>query len=493
MSIIVFNNVSFTYPQSAKKALDGVSFSAIKGEFLAIMGGTDSGKTAFCKLINGVIPLLSGGKLSGSVTIDGICTDKSSVPQLALKVGMVMDDPDTQIFTSSVREEVAFGPENLLLPRDEIEARIEYALAAVGLKGFEDRKPGTLSGGEKQRLVIAAALAMRGNILVLDEPLCRLDPGGALEVMSVLKDIQKKHNITIIMVSHDSALMAQYADRVCILKNGKIAALDTTDKILSDAQLLSDNEIQPVKKINDNFSSFDDSRGSLPVNSIINISNLKFIYDSGSVIINNINLTVYENDFIAIIGDNGCGKTTLLKCITGLLKSCAGDIFINGRNAEELSVSDISIDIGYVMQNPDTQLFTDSVFKETAFALKNMRLSKSEIKLRVDEALRMVDLRDADAFPHTLSRTDRTKTVIACVIAMGCKTIILDEVDAGNDYSGNVKIMNLLRSLWEKGFTVIFVTHNMHLAGEYAHRLIKLDRNGIVYDRRRIEGNEKDN
>jgi len=505
MSVIDFNNVTYIYPRSNKKALDGVSFSACEGEFIAVMGGTGSGKTTFCRLINGVIPLLCGGKLSGTVTIDGICAEKSSVPQLALKVGMVMDDPDAQLFTSSALEEAAFGPENLLLPPEEIMQRVEFALGAVGLKGFEERNPGSLSGGEKQRLVIAAALAMKSIILVLDEPLCRLDPKGAVEVMFVLKDIQKKHGITIVMASHDSELMAKYADRVCILKNGKIAALDTVEIIFSNAELLENNGIQSVNGTQEEFTAnlIDITLGSVANgrpdieqqvregscglrlnNPIIKISNLSYSYGSSNVI-KDINLLIDEGEFIALIGDNGCGKTTLLKCITGLLRPCKGEIFIKGKNVNELSVSDISKDAGFVMQNPDTQLFTDSVFKEVSFALNNMKLSKTEIKKRVLEALDIAGLQDLDAFPHAQNRADRTKTVIACILAMGCKIIILDEIDVGNDYTDNLKIMNLLRSLHEKGFTIIFVTHNMFLAREYARRLIKLDRNGIVYDERR--------
>ncbi|WP_461257010.1 energy-coupling factor ABC transporter ATP-binding protein [Treponema sp. R80B11-R83G3] len=217
---------------------------------------------------------------------------------------------------------------------------------------------------------------------------------------------------------------------------------------------------------------------------MIDVKSLCFSYSNGSGI-KNINLSIAENDFIAIMGDNGCGKTTLLKCITGLLRPSGGDIFIRGKNTKELSVSDISKEAGFVMQNPDTQLFTDSVYKEAAFALKNMRLSKTEIKRRVETALKTVGLNDADAFPPALSRQDRTKTLIACVLAMNSKIIIFDEVDVGNDYSGSLKIMNIARDLHSRGFTIIFVTHNMILAGEYAHRLIKMEKGGIVFDGRR--------
>jgi energy-coupling factor transport system ATP-binding protein len=480
MCLIRLDNVSFKYPHAGNYAIEGINLSVSEGEFLAVMGENGAGKTTFCKLLNGIIPHLCGGRLSGTVTVDGADTVKSSVPQLALKVGMTLDDPDAQLFTSSVRYEAAFGPQNILLQPEEIEKRVSFALRAVGLAGFEDRAPSTLSGGEKQRLAIAAVLAMKGKVLVLDEPLCRLDVQGAREVMSVLSELRKNEKITIIMAMHESAKAAEFADRVCIFKNGKIAALDTAKNIFSDRELLENNGIQPVTGT---FKNFVPHKTECD-NPVIDIKNLSFSYSNGSGL-KNINLAIAENDFIAIMGDNGCGKTTLLKCITGLLRPCEGDIFINGKNTKELSVSDISKEAGFVMQNPDTQLFTDSVYKEVAFALKNMRLSKTEIKRRVETALETVGLNDADAFPPALNRQDRTKTLIACVLAMDCKIIIFDEVDVGNDYCGSLKIMNIARELHSKGFTIIFITHNMVLASEYALRLIKMEKDRIVFDGRR--------
>jgi len=488
MDVIKFEDVCYSYPRAEKFALDGINLSVGECEFLAVMGENGAGKTTFCKLINGIIPHLSGGRLSGKVTVDGCDTYKSSVPELALKVGMVLDDPDAQLFTSTVRHEAAFGAENICLPPEEIEDRVKYALSAVGLCGFEERTPSTLSGGEKQRLSIAAALSMKGRILVLDEPLCRLDPEGAAEVMSVLNDIKTKYRITIVMAAHNNKLIAEYAGRICVLKNGKIAALDTAENILTNFELLKENGIEPLAVNSGIHLTFLRSPKLADQQPAVEIKNFCFTYPNGASI-ENINLTINDNDFAAITGGNGSGKTTLLNNITGLLRPSCGDIFIRGRNTKELSVSEISMEAGYVMQNPDSQLFTDSVFKEAAFALKNRRgkhrLSENEIKKRVDDALAVTGLRDADAFPHALSISGRAMTVIACVLAMGVKIIILDEVDIGNDYKGCIKIMNIAEELHSKGYTIIFVTHNISLACAYAHRLIKIDRKGIVFDGRK--------
>jgi len=483
--IVKFENVSFFYYNKKKPALCGIDLSVMEGEFLAVMGENGSGKTTLLRLINGIIPHCTAGRLSGTVTVDGTRTDESSVPQLALKVGMVLDDPDAQIFTSSVLNEAAFGPENILLPPQEVSERARWALSAVGLAGFENRRPSTLSGGEKQRLAIAASLAMKGKILVLDEPLCRLDPQGENEVMSVLHDIRRRYGITVVMAAHESNRIAGFADRVCVLKNGGIAAADSAVNIFANNALLEENGIQPPLDA-DIFSIFSakESRPGEKENEhpAVSIKNLCYSYGQGGAAIENINLSVADNEFLAIIGRNGCGKTTLLKNITGLLRPLSGDIFIRGKNIKDISVCDISKEAGFVMQNPESQLFTDSVYSEVSFALKNAKLPKEEIKKRVNEALDTVGLEDADAYPPALPRADRTKTVIACVIAMGCRIVIFDEADSGTDYRGSRHIMDIARDLNKKGFTIIFVTHNISLAAQYARRLVVMEKNGITFD-----------
>jgi energy-coupling factor transport system ATP-binding protein len=476
--IINIENVSYSYPGKKDRALENINLSVEQGEILAVMGENGAGKTTLCKLFNGIIPGLAAGRFFGNVTVDGENTRETQTPRLALKVGLVLDDPDAQLFTSTVREEAAFGPENLLLPSTEIEERISFALNATGLTGLQERPVAALSGGEKQRLAIACALAMAGKILVLDEPMSRLDPQGAEEVISVLRSIREKYQLTIIMATHDSKTATALAGRVCVMKDGRIAACDKTEKIFSNTALLEENGIQAPRgaDIEKVFTA-----GSKPFSTeAVKITDFCYSYDETGVSIENINLTAADNDFLAIVGKNGCGKTTLLKCVTGLLRPASGDIFIRGKNTKELSVSDISKEIGFVMQNPDSQLFTDSVFKEVSFALKNIRLPKAEIQKRAEDALCTVGLTEPGAFPHALSRADRTKVVIASVLAMGSKILIFDEVDIGQDYKGCIHIMDIARELHSRGYTIIFVTHNMSLVCEYARRVIVMNRNGIL-------------
>jgi energy-coupling factor transport system ATP-binding protein len=397
---------------------------------------------------------------------------------------MALDDPETQIFTSSVFNEVAFGPENLLLPPEEIKQRVKRALEIVGLAGFEERAPSTLSGGEKPRLIIAAALAQAEKILVMDEPIARLDPAGAEEIFSVIKSIREKHRLTVVMATHSSEHALKFADRVFILRNGTVAACGTPQDIFRDAALLEENGIRPP--VTGNAAGC--KTASLPaqrtahglINNLtppaVKITNLSYSYNSVITPIKNFNLTIENNDFAAIAGQNGCGKTTLLKIIAGLLRQDKGEIHIRGKNSKDLPVSAISKEIGFVMQNPDCQLFSDTVYREVSFALKNLKLPESEIRDRTESALSAVGLKDKrGAFPLALSRGERAKTVIASVLAMGCKIIILDEPDAALDYRGCRSIMDTAGELNTNGYTIIFVSHNMPLISEYAKRLIVMN------------------
>ena len=245
MQIIKLKNVSYTYPQQNAPALQNISLEIMEGEFIAVMGENGAGKTSFCKLFNGVIPHSHGGLLEGTVQVDGQDTAKTPVSVLASTVAVAMEESDTQLFTARVRDEAAFGPENLNINREEIKERVSRVLEAAGLSALSERPPSSLSGGQKQRLVIAAALAMSPRILVLDEPTSQLDPGGAREVLSFIREIRERQKLTVIMATHNSEEAAEFAEKICVLNKGTLAAYGTTRDIFSNGELLKDNWIQP--------------------------------------------------------------------------------------------------------------------------------------------------------------------------------------------------------------------------------------------------------
>jgi energy-coupling factor transporter ATP-binding protein EcfA2 len=245
VAIIKLEDLSYTYPRSNVPALNNISLEIDEGEFVAVMGENGAGKTSFCKLFNGVIPHSHGGTLAGKALVDGKSTADSSVPVMASTVAVALDDSDVQLFTATVRDEAAFGPENLNLDRHEIERRVTRVLEAAGLAAYSNRPPASLSGGQKQRLAIAAALAMSPRLLVLDEPTSQLDPYGADEVLSFIREIRERGGLTVVMTTHNSEEAAEFADKICVLKQGRLAAYGAPRDIFSDRELLLNNWIRP--------------------------------------------------------------------------------------------------------------------------------------------------------------------------------------------------------------------------------------------------------
>ncbi len=241
---IIISNMSYRYPDAKHYALEELNFTIYKGEFVVILGEHLAGKSTFCQILNGVIPNFKGGEMKGSVIVSGLNTQEVSVAELAQKVGIVLQDPEAQLFTTKVISEVAFGPENLCLDVDEILERVRWSLQVVGLAGFEQRCPTSLSGGQKQRLAIAAALAMRPEVLVLDEATSQLDPIGTMEVFSLVQELNKKYNMTIIMATHKSEEAAQFADRILILHQYRLITEGVPQEVFQNTKLLQQVNIR---------------------------------------------------------------------------------------------------------------------------------------------------------------------------------------------------------------------------------------------------------
>ena len=237
--VIEVENLYYRYPRGKRYVLEDINFTVDKGEFLAITGENGAGKTTLSLLLSGIIPHSQGGKMLGDIWVNDMNTKEHSLSTLAQNIGIVLEDPETQLFTTKVFNEVCFGAENLEIPPDEIRKRANWALETVTLSGYEDRPPTMLSGGQKQRVAIAAVLTMRPDILILDEPTSQLDPIGTIEVFTVVKLLKERYGMTIVMVTHNSEEIAYFADRVLVLSHGKVLACDTPRAIFANHTVTS--------------------------------------------------------------------------------------------------------------------------------------------------------------------------------------------------------------------------------------------------------------
>jgi energy-coupling factor transporter ATP-binding protein EcfA2 len=512
--IVDVQSLSFAYPDGAK-ALKNITFKVRKGQIVAILGANGAGKTTLCHHLTGIIPNIYQGTTEGKAVVAGMNVYDHPVYELAQKISFVTQDPEGQLINPDVLMEVAFGPENLGIPRDEIMRRAKWALGAVGLEGLESRSPSELSGGQKQRLVLAAGLSMEPELLILDEPTSQLDPIGTAEVLDSLIDLKTRYNMTTIMTIHASEEVLRVADTVIVLSHGEIVAEGTPSEVFSKVKLLHSVGVQVPQIAMLGYKLAPDlpvpmsieegkkiiltllhnghrvpTRGPQTVSGassevLLECVDLSFAYPGAPPVIalRNVNLKVHRGEMIGIIGQNGSGKTTLVKQFLKLLKPTKGKVLFKGKDIQAFTTGELSTSIGLALQNPDEQLFTISCKNEVEFGLRNLKLAEDEIKRRTDEALGLVGLQDQwDTFPFRLSFGDRRSLTVAAVVAMRPEIIVMDEPTTAQDYLGRHRIAKLGKKLNEAGHTVIMITHDMNLVTEYADRTIVMANGEILLD-----------
>ncbi|MDY6856959.1 MAG: energy-coupling factor transporter ATPase [Thermodesulfobacteriota bacterium] len=515
VAIVSLCDVYFSYKDIELKALDGINLEIDSGEVVIIMGPSGSGKSTLCSTLNGLIPHLIKGDLQGDITIDGIKTAKQKVKEFAPIIGLVFQDFEGQLFCSNVELEAAFGPENLGLPREEIKRRVDESLRFVRLDGFERRQPSTLSGGQKQRLAIASVLSLNPKILCLDEPTTDLDPIGKREIFAITKELHNLEVQTIIIVEHETEEILN-SDRIVLMDKGRIKDIGPAHDILKRVSLLKSLGIMPLQvtelfydlgfpklpltlkealeimRENDWSLSLaayksllieDEKRIERLGEITIDIQNLTYSYDGEKPALKEVTLSIREGEFVAIVGQNGSGKTTLVKHLNGLIMPTSGDVYINQKNTKEEDIYSLSIDVGYVFQNPDHQIFAQSVADEVGFGLKIKGISEHKAKRMVEEALYAVGLIDfEDEDPFVLTKGQRQRIAVASVMASKPRVIILDEPTTGLDHKELRGMMKLIKELNQRGHTIIIVTHTMWVVAEYAKRVVVMGGGRVIMD-----------
>ena len=505
---IEIRKLAFAYKdQTEGKALNSIDLDVARGEFLMILGPSGAGKSTLANCLNGIIPNMVRGKYEGSVLLNDKEPAKHAVSHMARDIGLVFQDFENQLFSTNVRLEIAFSSENFSVPREEMDEIINEMLQLIGLEGFDKREPFTLSGGQKQRLVIGSVLAARPKILCMDEPTTDLDPIGKIEVFNLAAKLRQSGGITLIVIEHEIE-EALYADRVLLLKNGKIYKLGQAYDILRDIPAFHECGIMPLQvpaffyqykgakpeqlplKPQDGLDAFkqfnitirdaqyeelrrrDTEREQAYGDVLIDIKDLSYTYPNGTPALFSTCLQIREGEFLAIVGHNGSGKTTLVKHFNGLLKPTSGTALVCGKDTRSHTIFELGRDVGFVFQNPDHQIFSENIYDEVVFSPKLRGVPESELKERVTEALRAVDLDGSEEQdPFTMSKGIRQRIAVASVLSARPRVIILDEPTTGLDYREQRKMMGLVKRLNETGHTVIIITHTMWVVAEYAHRV----------------------
>jgi energy-coupling factor transporter ATP-binding protein EcfA2 len=507
---IEFLGVSFRYAGAEKYALSDINLKIPAGEIVLVTGPAGSGKTTLCSCVNGLVPHYHEGELSGQVIVRSYDTQRARIGGLASLVGMVFQDPESQLVTSSVVDEVAFGPENLGVPRPEINQRVVEALSATRLLGFEDREPHNLSGGEQQACAIAATYSMHPEIYVMDEPLANLDPAGRQQVLRVLIEVAKQRQKTLVIVEHSLEEVLPMVDRVLVMDGGQIVRDGAVEEVLAAGDIprvftrpaivrLADTfGLSPMTFSAEKFYSelntrkplgvieFSDGVVSRSVPSstpIIEIQEVHYHYPGQVPALMGVNLFVLAGELVAILGRNGSGKTTLARHIIGLLQPERGRVIVAGRDVALTPTHELTQEIGFCFQNPNHQLVAFNVRDEMTFGLKAHNIDPAEFDQRVYHALELVHMLDfIDAEIFDLGKGQKQRLALASVLTLNPKILIIDEPTTGQDPQMTREIFEILNHLNDLGTTILMITHRVDYAAAYAGRAVVMNRGQVAFD-----------
>lgn len=454
-------------------ALDRVSARVGQGEFVLVTGSSGCGKSTLTRCLNGLIPHAIAATLTGEVLVGGVATRDWTVSDLARSVGLVFQNPAAQLFCLTVGEEVEFGPRNLGWADQRIDAERERVLDALGISALRHRHLQTLSGGELQRVAIASVLAMKPSVLVLDEPTSHLDSHGRAGLLATL-DRLGADGLTTIVVEHRIGEVARRAPRTIVMDQGRIEADGATEAIFTRRDLLRRLGLRrPTDEEESDWRRLVTSRTSHDGTPVVELRGVEAGYGPRQVL-DRIDLAIHEGEFIALVGDNGCGKTTLARVLAGLLRPRGGSIRWRGDHVRP------GRDTGLLFQDPSAQLFCDTVGDEVAFGPR--RFGSFE-QAELDAALETHGLAGlAGRTVRRLSVGQQQRTALAAVLSLRPRLVILDEPTLGQDWRNLSRFMDHLVALNREGCTVVVISHDYKLVHRYATRILVLDQGRIVAD-----------
>ncbi len=528
--MITFDRVTYRYPLPAASAqppsaalsiLTDLSLEIGEGELVLVVGPSGAGKSTFLRCLNGLVPHFYGGELSGRIRVAGRDPVALSPQGMSGIVGMVFQDPETQFVTDRVEDELAFGMENQALPPALMRKRVEEALDQLTIAHLRNRHVSTLSGGEKQRVIIAAVLTLHPEVLVLDEPTSQLDPQSAEEVLVAIRRLNEDLGLTVVLAEHRLERVVQFVDRVLYLPGAGrppllgppeevMAAIPLTPPLASLGKALGWRPLPLTVKQARRFASRSAERSAAAARSaaaemaslnaasaspvdaaapVVVVDDVSYRYDNGPQAVRHVSLALSPGEIVAVVGRNGSGKSTLLQLVAGLRKPERGAITLrhpatDSQPAKALDtrtadMSAIVRIVGFVPQNPGALLFKDTVLEELAFTRQGHQLLPNHA---ADVALlAQLGLADkAERYPRDLSTGERQRAALAAILVANPPVLLLDEPTRGLDYEQKEALTAILLQLRSQGRAVLLVTHDVELVARCADRVVLMADGEIV-------------
>jgi energy-coupling factor transport system ATP-binding protein len=439
--MIEAHNLHVRYPEA--HALKGVDLSIAPNSFVLIGGPSGSGKSTLAHALMGLIPHAIPAQMEGSISVIGLNPQQHTLAQIATRVGLVFQNPTTQLFNGTVEEEIAFGPRNLGFAKEEIVGRVEYALTAAGCNHLRHREVRHLSSGEQQRVAIAATLSMRPSVLILDEPTANLDSQGERSLVYALTELQRQSPITLVVIEHRLSSFLPYADRLIWIADGRIVADGPPTETLADVQPPPAPHPPLLPSVGD---------------PLVTLQGVTAGY-ANHPILRDCSFTLRQGDLAALTGWNGAGKTTLARVLAGILRPRHGRMswYANGNHPR----------VGLLQQNPRHQLVCDTVEEEIRYGPRNLG---TERDADIEAVLTQSDLHLLQHRPtRALSVGQQQRTALAATLALQPALLILDEPTIGQDWQHLTRLMDFVSKLNQRGQTVLLITHDQRLVSRYAN------------------------
>lgn len=519
--VIHIENLSFRYPGADTDVLRNVNLTIERGDFVAIVGGNGAAKTTLCKSFNGLIPHYWSGEFAGTVTVDGVDTYTSSVDELSTRVGYVYQDFQNQLVRPTVRDDVAFGPINF--GRDSHAADTDAALAALGIDALADRYIWQLSGGQAHLAALAGALALRPQVIVVDEPVAELDPARAEEIYERLAQLNRDHAVTVITIEHHAEFVARFARSVVLMADGAplwhlpvddalrrideleehgipapqvvqavralgIDAAPRTPRQAADmlaTRVIPRDTGQPVEQGGQEPPASAAPVKSDPGRVIAEVEGLTHGYKAvgGGItqVLNDLNTTLYSGERIALVGGNGAGKTTLLKLLAGIIVAREGEVTVDGRSTRRVSAREMAVTAAYLAQHPQLMFLKGSIRDDVALFPRSHRSPDSEqIVERVLERVGLTRLAERDG--RTLSGGQQRRATLGIGLAMRPALLLLDEPTSSLDTRSRDDVTTMLAELADSIECTVVATHDMQLVAEWASRVLVLESGRVLAD-----------